>query len=237
MTSTERSTLPEPKAAEIIASRVEREIAAAGWPVGEVVGSELELIERYGVSRAVLREAIRILEHHFVVRTRRGRGGGLIVTEPDSSTVARSMKLFLQYRRTNAEQIHEARMLAELACVELAAHRIDDDGRAELKRVLDLEGDTLEELSTRSMHDFHVTVGRLSGNPVLELNVQSMAALVQEWYGEGEDERPEDALAAHKAHKSIAQAIRNGDVEAAVRRMSRHLDALAPYVESRAHRT
>jgi len=48
-----------PKLAAQTARRIEDDIIAAHWPVGQVLGSEAQLMERYDVSRAVLREAIR----------------------------------------------------------------------------------------------------------------------------------------------------------------------------------
>ena len=50
------------KSGEVLAQRIQREIAAAGWPVGERIGTETELLQRYRVSRPVLREAVRLLE-------------------------------------------------------------------------------------------------------------------------------------------------------------------------------
>ncbi len=58
-----------------VADRMVGDIAAAGWPVGEIVGYEGELLERYGVSRDVFREAVRLLEHLQVARMRHGPGG------------------------------------------------------------------------------------------------------------------------------------------------------------------
>src|SRR5487761_879245 len=71
------------KLAESAARRLEAEIAEVGWPVGQILGSEPELIERLGVSRAIFREAVRLLEQDNVASMRRGPGGGLIVTAPD----------------------------------------------------------------------------------------------------------------------------------------------------------
>ena len=67
-------TAPGRKLGEILAETIENEIIAAGWKVGDVVGSESELCERYGVSRAVFREAIRIVGHHGVAEMRREAG-------------------------------------------------------------------------------------------------------------------------------------------------------------------
>ena len=71
------------KLAEVVADRIRDDIAADGWRVGEVFGSETDLLHRYEVSRAVLREAVRLLEHHSVAWMRRGPGGGLAVQTPD----------------------------------------------------------------------------------------------------------------------------------------------------------
>src|SRR3954470_7230869 len=80
-----------PKRAAQLADQIIEDVTARGWPVGEVLGSETELLEQYSVSRAVFREAVRLLEHQHVARTRRGPGGGLVVTEPAVGTVAQAV--------------------------------------------------------------------------------------------------------------------------------------------------
>jgi DNA-binding FadR family transcriptional regulator len=49
------------------------------------------------VSRAVLREALRLVQHHQVARMRRGPGGGLFVTAPDAAPATRAMVIYLDY--------------------------------------------------------------------------------------------------------------------------------------------
>src|SRR4029450_9421303 len=89
----------EPPARQIFA-----ETAAAGCPVGTLLGSEAELMARYDVSRSVLREAVRVLEHHQVPRMRRGPGGGLFVAEPGVEAVVDAVAL--QVVRTGIEPAH-----------------------------------------------------------------------------------------------------------------------------------
>src|SRR6476469_8892406 len=50
------------------------------YPVGSLLPPERELAERLAVSRATLREAIAALRQAGLVETRRGRGGGTVVT-------------------------------------------------------------------------------------------------------------------------------------------------------------
>src|SRR5205823_13642264 len=97
-----------PKLASVVARRIEDEIVASGWPVGEVLGSETELLDRFGVSRAVLREAVRIIEHSGAARMRRGPGGGLIVTEPNRDAVVAAISIWFSYVGITAAEIIEA---------------------------------------------------------------------------------------------------------------------------------
>jgi hypothetical protein len=88
-----------------VARRIEDETIGSGRPVGHNLGSEQELQDRHGVSRAVLREAVRLLEYHGVARMRRGPGGGLIVTAPDPTASMETITLYLDYRRTGAADL------------------------------------------------------------------------------------------------------------------------------------
>src|ERR1700751_3349302 len=101
MTPTATRDVPRPgadaeaKRAAKVADRIIEDVMAMGWPVGEVLGSETELLERYNVSRAVFREAVRLIEHQQVARTRRGPGGGLVVTEPTVDAGIDAVVLYL----------------------------------------------------------------------------------------------------------------------------------------------
>jgi DNA-binding FadR family transcriptional regulator len=74
--------LPERLAAHIL-----REIRLGGWPVGEKLGNEPELMLRYGVSRATFRQALRLLEEYSAVETRRGPKGGVLIASPSAALI------------------------------------------------------------------------------------------------------------------------------------------------------
>ena len=80
-----------------IVAEIEQEIVEQGWPIGHMIGHEAQLMERFGISRSVLREAIRTLEHRGVVTVRTGRKGGLVVTEPSSDGIKMASSLYLDY--------------------------------------------------------------------------------------------------------------------------------------------
>ena len=93
-----------------------------------VLGSEADLLERYQVSRAVFREAVRLLEHQQVARTRRGPGGGLVITEPTIDAVIDTVVLYLHRVDARLDEIFEARIILEELAAQLASERTDEVG-------------------------------------------------------------------------------------------------------------
>lgn len=217
--------LRKARLAEIVAQEIEQEIVEQGWPVGRLIGSENDLIERFGVSRAVFREAARIIEHLNVARMRRGPGGGLIVAEPEPEAVQRAISLYLRFAGVRAEQLFETRAALEIVCVTQAADRITEDGVARLRTVLEQEEALQEEaLGTGHHHDLHVVIAELTGNPAMTLFVRVLAELTPQ------RRRPNpkaDVASYHRAHEALVDAIVAGDSALAQHRMRRHLDAVS----------
>jgi DNA-binding FadR family transcriptional regulator len=124
------------KRAEATARDILADVVAKGWPVGAQMGSEAELMERHGVSRAVLREAVRLLEHHRIAAMRRGPGGGLFVTEPGVDAITDAVANYQERKGIEAGQLAEMRVGVELAAIELVVDRLDEDGVARLEDAL-----------------------------------------------------------------------------------------------------
>jgi DNA-binding FadR family transcriptional regulator len=225
------------KLAELTSEKIEMSIIEMGWPVGKVIGSEAELLEEYGVSRAALREAIRLLEHHNVAYMRRGPGGGLVVAEPDPDAMAHAAAVYLRYRNVNPPDLFEARTPLELAAVRAAAENIDEAGIIKLRAALEHEAEFLGGESDATIHDFHVVVAELSGNPALHLFVNVLTQLsAARFLGTTAmfDKRAVRSVSSakeieevHRVHQGIADAIIAGDAALAQHRTMRHLNALA----------
>jgi DNA-binding FadR family transcriptional regulator len=220
----------KPKLAEVVAQKIEREIADGGWAVGEVIGSEADLLAKYQVSRAVLREAVRIVEHHFIATMRRGPHGGLVVTEPDVGAIVRTVALQLQFEGIEPRQLYEARVAMELSCVREAAERITPDGIVQLQAFLEHEKQ-LDVGGLRShSHDFHVLVAELTGNPALRLFVEILGRLTEQQ--SVHPPSPDEVDDVLRAHGRIGEAVMAQDAAAAERRMERHLRAVTGWLRS-----
>lgn len=224
---------PADKLATQVAGRIEAEIVRRGWPAGQSLGSEVELRQRYRVSRAVLREAVRLVEHHQVARMQRGPGGGLLVVTPDAGPATRASVIYLEYLGTSVEDVLAARLLLEPLAVQLAADRITEDGIIRLRRALAAEAERGEP-DMWSHDPLHVVLGELSGNPVLRLFIDVLTRLTNR-YAHLVQQRPPDAHAASLSrcqewHAAIIEAVIAGDVARAQTRMSDYLDTIAAWL-------
>jgi DNA-binding FadR family transcriptional regulator len=223
------------KRAEVVAREVFAQVVADGWPVGTLVGSEAELIERYDVSRAVLREAVRLLEHHNIAAMRRGPGGGLFVSEPGLEAVTDAVALLLDRRGMGIDSLAEVRTGIELAIVDRVVAELDAGDVTRLHDALDVERSAPEEdLLEVVGHDLHAVLARLTDNPVLELVTLVLIRLTRFHQVDRSGRRP-DALVDEvtRTHGRIVEAIVARDRDLARHRMRRHLQALAPFLAER----
>jgi GntR family transcriptional repressor for pyruvate dehydrogenase complex len=106
---------------EQIADELRGLIIAGELDEGDSLGHEPELIERFGVSRPSLREALRILEAEGLITVVRGVLGGVVVHRPDHRLTARTAALVLQARNVSLADVFDARTIIEPAAVRLVA--------------------------------------------------------------------------------------------------------------------
>lgn len=226
------------KLALLTAKRIEADIIRRRWPVGALLGSEGELREQYGVSRAVLREAIRLTEHHQAATMRRGPSGGLFVRSPEPSGATRAMVIYLESVGTSLEDLIGARLLLEPLAVALAVERIDEQGIERLRAVL--AGDDSDLLHHGKFgHVVHVAIGELSCNPAIALFIEILAQLTER-YSRVANGREHDAISAAtghdaaKAHRAVVEAIISGDVARAQFVLQNHLEAMGVWLAEKA---
>ena len=119
MTSTRATTrqLHSPKMAELVAADVRRRIVVGELAVGDTLPAEPDLMSEYGVSRGVLREALRILESESLIELRRGSRLGASVRAPQARVAAQYFGLLLQWRGTTLRDVVSSRAIIEPGAV------------------------------------------------------------------------------------------------------------------------
>ena len=228
----EPSRPAEPKRASRVADAIIADLGANGWPIGAVIGSEAELLERYDVSRAVFRESVRILEHLGVVTTRRGPGGGLVATEPSTAGVIQAFLVYLTYSNMSLGELMEARGSLERSIVRLASEHADEQHIDELRARVDAE-ERGEQLDAADHHVLHTMIGAAARNPAAELFIDVLGRLTARWsYPVLPATRRQEALeTSARAHRVIVDAITAGNSALAEQRMATHLAALTMWLD------
>lgn len=147
---------------QVVDQLVQR-IETGSWAVGERIPSEPELVERLGVSRNTLREAVQALIHNGMLEARQGDGTYVL----SSSEFGAAMQRRLQ--RSTVVEILEVRHGLEREMARLAASRRTDEDLALIREKLtqsqalrhDAEAYTLADL------DFHMAIATATYNGVM----------------------------------------------------------------------
>ena len=223
------------KLAARVAHQIELDVRRDGWRVGEVLGSESELRERYQVSRAVLREAIRLVEHHQVAAMRRGPAGGLVVRAPDAGAATSAMVVYLEFAGTTIEHLMRARLMIEPLAAALAAERITEAGIATLRASLADEVAHGPGKDARTRTQLHLTLAELSGNPALHLFVDVLLRLTWRYANDQLTHLPVDPAhpaltSSDVAHDAMVRAVVAGDAARAQVLAAEHLSVFGDFL-------
>src|SRR5258706_7006879 len=148
-----------------VAEQVEALITSGAWPVGTRIPGENALVERLGVSRNTIREALRSLVHTGMLEAR--PGDGTFVRTPSELEAP----LMRRAQRARLEDAVEVRSLLEQQAARLAALRRTDDDVRRLRTLLDAQR-RASESGARAAYaeadaELHRTVVACTGNKFL----------------------------------------------------------------------
>jgi GntR family transcriptional regulator, transcriptional repressor for pyruvate dehydrogenase complex len=220
----------EPRLSDKVADKMLETILSRRLEVGDRLPSERELGEQFGVSRTVVREAVRALVAKGVIEVR--SGSGLRVAAVDASAVSESIGLFLRGESMDFEKVHEVRALLEVHIAGIAAERATDDDLRQLREVHermqrddgDVDAAALDDL------EFHRRIARATQNDLYLLLMDSIGtALIdirRENLGSG------SAPMTHAQHRAILDRISDRDRDGAREAMAAHLEGVAAWWRS-----
>ncbi|MFF4015922.1 FadR/GntR family transcriptional regulator [Streptomyces sp. NPDC001843] len=213
---------------EVVAERILEFIAEARLAPGDRMPTENDLAQRLDTSRAVVREAVKILSALGRVRAHKGRG--LFVADDDGMLItSRWGGFFRPVDLDHVFMLFEFRRVQEMAAARLAATRSTP---AELRAIEDAmqqcrhgyaHGEV--DVFNQADDDFHAAVAAASHNTFLgsavrdarRLQRQSSAIGIHDAFGEG-------TAAAVEEHEAIYRAIRDGRPDEAAEATAVHLD-------------
>lgn len=226
--------LEQLRAHEYVAEQIRRQIVLRLIPSGQALPPERDLAVLFGVGRATVQQAIRLLVNDHMVESRRGRhGGGNFVVGPDEHPAGVDLMLArLRRRRDQVEDALAYRRAVEPAVAALAA---EARSKADLRTLADINTAAISaETDVEFMQadtEFHLALAEASRNRLfreaiekirLELN-DAMIAL---------PESPVWHERSAREHDAILDAVRNQDRDGAGTAMETHIAHTQQSVEA-----
>ncbi|MBV9512041.1 MAG: GntR family transcriptional regulator [Caulobacteraceae bacterium] len=213
-----------PKLGEQVARRIIAEIRSRGWPVGELIGTEAELTVRFGVSRATLLEAVRQLERHGAAVMRRGGKGGLVVSNPESRSIARVLSSYIELSDIPVAEQFEAAWILESRAAQWAAESAHEDAIAKLRKLADeaLGAESYLALSGAGLR-LSNAMAEAAGNPALSLFIRAVVRARSDFFQkENRRDRPISRPLRDYAEGlgRLVEAIASGDGPEAGRQLA-----------------
>lgn len=229
------------RAYETVLERIEADLRAGRIKLGDQLPGERTLAETHGISRASVRDAIRILDVLGVVRTSTGSGpssGAVVVSKPAAGLSA-ALRLHVATRQLPVEDIVQTRIMLETWAARTAV--VDPAGnavRAALEQATELLGAMDDpELDREDFHvldaRFHVVLSSLAGNAVIEAMMESLRMSISDYVSESvpDDETWQPVVTVlRRQHHGILDAVRAGEGQRAA-------DLLRDHIEWFYHRT
>jgi DNA-binding FadR family transcriptional regulator len=223
------------KAYEQVADQLRELILSGTITPGQRLPNEAALSVQFGVSRATVREALRVLATQNLIRTTKGATGGSFVILPTadhiSDFLSSNISLLSQTETVSLDEFLELREFLEVPAARLAARRHTPEIVALLQGAIP---ERPRELGTQEQFiynkDFHSQLVVASGNTLLSIAAQPIFSVMQTNLSRSSlGRRFHDQVNAD--HRAIADAIAAGDEERAAEEMQRHLHFLRPTYE------
>jgi GntR family transcriptional regulator, transcriptional repressor for pyruvate dehydrogenase complex len=216
------------KAYEEVVDQIRERIFNASVKTGERLPTERDLAVQFGVSRVVVREAVRALELAGMLRVKKGPKGGIFVAEDHQRPITDSIGNLLARGEARLKDLFEVRRLIEPYAAERVARigtaRDFDELAAVVAQARSAQGDVdaVRELNIET----HRRIIRMARNPVLAAVGETVLLMLSERL------RPVKGRAAGRVldlHRDLLQAFRERDAKAARAIMEKDIAAVGKH--------
>jgi GntR family transcriptional repressor for pyruvate dehydrogenase complex len=210
---------------ERVVEKVLALISSGAWKPGYRLPPERELSEAFGVSRTVVREAVKALEARGVLEST--TGSGISVRRADANIVSQSLQTYMQLaNRADSEiRLNEVRRVLEVEMVALAASRVTPEQRTQLRQICKQmrEGQNTAKQMAELDFRLHITLAEATQNDLFKV---LLAPLIDQLHNHiilTWEDFPRPVEQVFDQHEAIVSAVENGDAEAARQAMLKHL--------------
>jgi GntR family transcriptional regulator, transcriptional repressor for pyruvate dehydrogenase complex len=214
---------------EQILLQIEEAIMDGRLKPGDRLPPERDLAQTFGVSRASVREALRVLEMFGVINARRGTGpdAGSVVADSAQNGLESALRLHVGLLRIPTKDMVEVRAVLEQQAALKAAERADDKTTRRLHEIVEgmRTATAIDEFNGLDT-EFHVELARVSGNALLPVLMEALRGTMRRAMLEGFERLPDwraerDHLVGE--HERMISYVETGDREAAGAAVQSHV--------------
>lgn len=210
------------KLVPLVTERIIEGIHAGVWPPGATLPNEAALCVQFGVSRTVIREAMRVLEEKGILDVVHGRGTSVADVERWNLLDPMIVRALVSHDPTlrTVEQLQELRASVESDLAGRAATALSEADGLELVRLLGIMRDNVDDADAfiAADNELHDVVHRAADNPFARYIVR----ITLSWIRSAPHSAPlarESLVASVADHELLVEALRQGDPDAASRVM------------------
>ena len=217
-----RQVRRDERLADKVAGLLKQAILSGQLAAGDRLPPERILGDRFGVSRTVVREAIRGLAATGMVEVR--SGSGTVVARVGAGSVAETMQLYLRGASIDYGVIDEVRTMVEVHVAGVAAERATHADLDDMRAVLESMAATADDHQRCAVHDaeFHRCVARATHNPLYLAVLDAIGEPIMT-VRQGTLSMPGRPSTAIDAHRRILDRIAGQDPDGAREAMRVHL--------------
>lgn len=207
---------------------IENKIMSGEWKENEKIPSERLLAEQYGVSRTVVRDALKRLTEKSLIANRVGKGN--YVSRPQESDVIDQMGSAIEWSHIPVADIIDAREDMELLIARYSVYKINEDGITHLQELVTRMDNALYDIEKFSAIDgeFHLFIAESSGNQVLKIFARTLNRIVDRKiiYGGTLKTRQN----AQQEHRMMVRALEERDLSALKAAIERHMACIRAHI-------
>ena len=208
---------------EYLTSTFKRMIIEQKIEANSILPTEIEISKTFGVSRTVVREAMRNLRSQGLVEV--SQGCAPRVKELDPKVAADSLLTMLKRSGCSLKDLLEFRLPIEGEIASLAALRAESDDISKLEKALNqLKNASEKKRCINAELKFHLCLAQATGNPVFLLMWDIIAQILKNWQSNAFKES--NIKKTIEGHQQILNAIKHKDSKSAQKAMIEHLLAL-----------
>ena len=207
---------------EQLAEKIREQIVDGHLSTGDKLPNERELAERFGVSRTVVREALKTLKQEGLIEVR--PGAGTFVVDATGEALTQTFGLMMSIGNRSLTDIIEIREILEPEIAALAAQRAKAKDIEAMERAVELMDANFEDIHkyAREDHSFHFALATATQNVIIPRLIASIVDLLDELREkigtvDGARERGQEH------HRQIIKAVQTKDPDAARAAMQAHL--------------